>query len=494
MLPEHNPAIEPTPETPNGQPSDQFASTRRGAKDHRLFFLGISIVVGLCVYFASKGNFQDITHLYEGIAILILAFFPSLMWAYRGDNSFPLFEAFLLTNVNTYAIPLLTGHQSLYLYSDDVISRTGIVVIAYQISCILVYNLTKVGPSRSDFWVQEIISEEYSRFLSYGMIASTAYAFITTFYGELFFSYLPRESEGITRASFFGLGIICTFITCRRWGLGQIKPFEQVTFLINLILQFLILSSTLYLVGGISLIVLALLGFISGSRRIPILAIVIIVPIVAVLHEGKSSMREKYWGENRQGDIQLSNIVKVYNEWFEYGLTSDPDAKRNTSAKLLERTSLYHILCLVVAQTPERQDYLYGETYKYIPGQFIPRFFWPNKPVAHISTYRLSIYYGLQNEEDTRTTTIGFGMLSEAYANFGLVGTIIIGAFLSAGLKIFTVWARRSPMLSNGGLLLVVLMAWSFQTELTLSIWVTSLFQACVAVIGIPLIVRSFFS
>jgi hypothetical protein len=40
--------------------------------------------------------------------------------------------------------------------------------------------------------------------------------------------------------------------------------------------------------------------------------------------------------------------------------------------------------------------------------------------------------------------------------------------------------------------LLVLLMAWSFQTELTLSIWLSSLFQAAVAVLGMPFVLRNF--
>jgi hypothetical protein len=47
-------------------------------------------------------------------------------------------------------------------------------------------------------------------------------------------------------------------------------------------------------------------------------------------------------------------------------------------------------------------------------------------------------------------------------------------------------------MLSNAGLVLVLLMAWSFQSELTLSIWLSSLFQAIIAVLGVPFVLRHF--
>ena len=54
--------------------------------------------------------------------------------------------------------------------------------------------------------------------------------------------------------------------------------------------------------------------------------------------------------------------------------------------KLLERSSLFHILCLVVDNSPDPLPFLGGETYAYIPGQFVPRLFWPEKPHAHIAT------------------------------------------------------------------------------------------------------------
>ena len=30
--------------------------------------------------------------------------------------------------------------------------------------------------------------------------------------------------------------------------------------------------------------------------------------------------------------------------------------------------------------TPEQLPYLNGETYSHVPGQFVPRFFWPGNP------------------------------------------------------------------------------------------------------------------
>jgi hypothetical protein len=471
---------------------EQLRIPRRTERDHRLFGFGLLAVAGWCAYFVYTWHSADVINLYQGLVILILACVPALQWAYRGESSFPLMEAYMLTTANSYAVPLLTGHESLLLYNDAVIFNSANVVIYYQVTLTLTYNLVRGRAQTSEFWVKEVISEEFSQFLSYGMIATTIYTFLATFFHDLIFDHLPRESEGILRAVFFGLGIICTFITCRRWGMGVLRPSERVSFTFNLVVQFIIVCSSLFLISGISLIVLALLGYISGSRRVPVVLILALLPVIAVLHHGKTAMREKYWDNATHYDVQLGHVTDFYLEWVGHGLTADPENKRSQTSRLIERTSLLQILCLVVDRTPEKQDYLWGETYKHIPGQFIPRYFWPDKPVGHISTYRLSVYYGLQNEEDTKATTIAFGTISEAYANFGTTGVILLAVVMGTFYKKISVWTRHSPMLSYGGLLLVILMAWSFQTELTLSIWLSSLFQACVAVLGIPLLVRSF--
>jgi hypothetical protein len=127
-----------------------------------------------------------------------------------------------------------------------------------------------------------------------------------------------------------------------------------------------------------------------------------------------------------------------------------------------------------------------------VPGQFIPSFFWKGKPPAHVATNKLSVYYGLQREEDTARTTIAFGMIAEAYANFGFFGIGLLAATLAFGLKTIGDWATYSPILSYPGLLLIVLMAWSFQAELTMAAWLSSFYQACAAILGVPFLMRNF--
>jgi hypothetical protein len=65
-----------------------------------------------------------------------------------------------------------------------------------------------------------------------------------------------------------------------------------------------------------------------------------------------------------------------------------------------------------------------------------------------------------------------------------------LGLLFGAGFRLLTLWSAQSPVFSLGGLLLILLTAWSFQTELTLSAWLSSLFQAIVSIFALVLVFR----
>ncbi|MGC4071623.1 MAG: hypothetical protein QM760_03765, partial [Nibricoccus sp.] len=336
----------------------------------------------------------------------------------------------------------------------------------------------------------EVIGPTLGRWVEHGMTISTAYVVVSTFT-----DWIPGGIGSVLRAVFFGIGIICTFITSRRLGQGTLSPGEKLMFFLNLLIQSVAIGATLVLVSAISTLLLALVGYVSASGRVPVILSVVVFGTLAVLHNGKSDMRAIYWTPDEQRLPAPSALPQFYSEWFQRGLTFSDEGdggKNKMTSKLIDRTSLLHILCLVVSNSPTPNPYLEGETYGYIPGQFVPRFFWPEKPPGHVSTSRLSVYYGLQTEEETHRTTIGFGMVAEAYANFGFFGVIGIAAFLATVFKKIAGYAEGGPLLSYGGVLLVILLAWSFQVEFTLSLWLSSLYQACLAVLGLCYFLRKF--
>ncbi|HWA28480.1 MAG TPA: hypothetical protein VG734_22715 [Lacunisphaera sp.] len=456
---------------------------RRG---RRLYLTGLGLLAVALVYLGSHANVSSELHLFQGLVIFVLSVLPSLFWAKTGGSRFPAFEAIMVLCANAYAMPLLNARDQLEGYSDDVISRAGWAVILYLVTANVTYRMTRGLPGRSRFWRESLITNQVEKLMVYGMVVSTIYVAAT-----VFTTWIPRELESTLRAVFYGVGILCTFVSSQRWGRGELNQTEKAVFVCTLVPQLFFMSVSLVLINAFTLIGIALLGYLSGGKRIPWFTIAVTFVILAVLHTGKTRMREKYWDGQMPGPT-FTQLYDYYAEWIDFGLQPTSGGK-TVSQKMIERTSLMHILCLICSYTPDRQDYLYGSTYVHVLPQLIPRFFWPEKPRSHIATYELSIYYGLQREEDTNNTTIAFGLLAEAFANFGFAGSVLLGLFWGYVYRKFQIWSTFSPMFSFAGLFMILLTAWSLSAELTMAAWVSSFEQAVIVVLGLPLLVRGLF-
>lgn len=434
----------------------------------------------------TTGNTHD-SVFYLGLAICLLAVLPVLVWTRTMSHNYPVFEIFIATNLTSYGLPLLTEHAAVTLFDERVRQDAALVVIAFLIAANIAYYATRATPRSTPLWTKQVLERPNKQWMLRGLILSTLYTLVVPFLYEP-----PPGIEGILRAVFFGIGTTCTFIISMAWGLDRLQRGEKVLVAVCLALQFILLSSGLILRAGTSIVLLGLVGYFFGSRRIPYIALAIILPVLAVLNIGKYDLRTKYWTPDGQYQPRLSEHPAFYVEWFEAGLRPQVQTETKASKLLLERNSLLQILCLVINRTPDFQPFLYGETYKQIPGQFVPRIFWPEKPRGHISTYTLSIYYGMQDEEATHETTIAFGLLPESYANFGYWGALSLGVAFGFCFRKITLWSVKSPIFSYAGLMLILLTAWSFQTELPLSAWLASLFQGSVSIIAFAFVFRRF--
>jgi putative effector of murein hydrolase len=100
---------------------------------------------------------------------------------------------------------------------------------------------------------------------------------------------------------------------------------------------------------------------------------------------------------------------------------------------------------------------------------------------------RLGLYFGLLDEDSATKVSIAFGQLAESYTNFGFVGLALLGVTVGVGFKFVSTLSIGAPQLSTIGLFVILLTAWSFQTEMIAATWLSSLFQAAAVALGIPL-------
>jgi hypothetical protein len=136
---------------------------------------------------------------------------------------------------------------------------------------------------------------------------------------------------------------------------------------------------------------------------------------------------------------------------------------------------------LVVNRTPDDLPYLFGTTYLQTPKQAIPRFLWPAKPTGNLSNNTLSIYYGVQQAAETKSTSISFGLLAEAWANFGWWGVLGLGMIFGTSMRFVSRLCFGLPDTAVLSLVSVIPLGWAVAIELAFSQWFVSLCQALVA-------------
>lgn len=140
-------------------------------------------------------------------------------------------------------------------------------------------------------------------------------------------------------------------------------------------------------------------------------------------------------------------------------------------------------------KTAQDLPYLNGSTYATIPNLLVPRFLNAKKIASQEGSYILSIHYGLQTRADTLTTTIGWGLLNEAYANFGYLGCALLAVVLGSFYGQATRWSMHTPLLAARSLFSVVLLSFAFQTEFIAGVYFASLMQAT----GVLVVITIFF-
>jgi hypothetical protein len=204
------------------------------------------------------------------------------------------------------------------------------------------------------------------------------------------------------------------------------------------------------------------------------------VLVFGFLHNGKSSMRERYWSDG-QAAISVWELPGFFSEWIAAGAREIGSGNEGLgTAPIHERVSLMHLLLLVQSSAPDTVPFVSGETYAIIPRLLVPRIFDPEKPDSHQGTAILNMQFGLQSIENTQTTTIGWGLLNEGYANFGLAG--VAGVALLLG-TIFGFVGRLSvgaPVMSLASMVGITFCALAIQSEFTMAVFATVLFQSLV--------------
>ena len=404
------------------------------------------------------------------------ALLPSYIWCRQRGSGLPIFPLFALTFVAKYAYHLAGDDPLIVIYGDEAGLEAGLLVSAFLlIGTAAWYSfqrlvpmargpLRAMAPGRGDAFFSVLIC--LAAILVFGMVGAW------------------YRTEGgiypIVRAALTGLSSVGIFVIAYRWGAGELDGTKKAFFCASLLLYFIAYSMSLFLIDLIAGTAFAVAAYVIGGGRVPWKLTLAMLGLFTMLHAGKGDMRTEYWGEQYK-TVQIYEYPSFITKYIEYGWEALNSPSDPGDMSLSERMSLVPLLLKVQAESPDKRPYLLGETYGIIPALLVPRLLNPAKPNAHDGTRMLSVHYGL-TWEDTDTTTIAWGPLNEAYANFGTLGVIVLAILIGATHGGIQKWASGAPMLSLRNLVAVVFAALALQVEWTAAVYVSALFQSLVVV------------
>jgi hypothetical protein len=437
----------------------------------------------------------------------------ALRWWAESGEGLPIIPLLTLENLLIYGLPIALGDETVAHSSSDSLLSAGREVFLNNIAMIACWRIALQFVSRQSglCFALQGINERSPRLAKLGLallISSTAYSVLQSA-GLLNFilDLLPAGSSSITSVLVSAASASGFFLTGILIGRGDLKAQGKAIFWAMLVIQSIITSAAFLLSASVTAVLASAIGLFWGSGRVPWRLVVAAVSVFAFLNLGKFTMRDRYWhmtSDDPTPDVTLTDMPRIYGEWIGASFDAITQQKQMgaqtaftsfdqaTEAKSVETQTLFarinnmqNLLYVIDAMDSRHLAPLGGATYTLIPPLLVPRILWPDKPRTHEGQVLLNVYFGRQDLHSTFQTYIAWGLLPEAYGNFGPVaGALALGAFCGLIFGWLERYVDRKVLLSTEGFLSFTLflgIANSF--EMVASVLVTSIFQACIPVI-----------
>jgi len=418
----------------SGTIADRDTLRAVSSRQLRKFLNAAAISVLFLTFFAT----DSIAYLCVVVPVLI----PAFLWVNYGALGIPVLPMLSLLFYIFYGLPLILGNTLTAFDASELLSAglsVGMFLTAASLAAWPFFGVGR-GPvispagSRAMRYSRSIrmraknniaATEELNRLIFLGLAGGIIfnYAFAANYLGFL------GPFSSVVRAGVLPLASVACYMMGFARGSGSLTGERWAIALCGFIILTILSMSGLFLVGAAMYGAAVLLGYVLGARRVPWAVLGCLFLVFSILNAGKGHTREEYWAPQSQS-LQSSSVLRLPSmmaNWFITGLESFGSSEQ-TGPSLLERTSLLHMVLAVQQVTPRIIPYLDGKTYEMLPAMLVPRFLQPDKIESQAALNFLSVHYGRQTAEATSSTTIGWGLVSEAYANFGNPGVIGVGA------------------------------------------------------------------
>ncbi len=445
------------------------------------------------------------------------------VWAKKGTG-LPIIPMLAIQTLVAYGLPIATHNESLLGYPREYFTLSGWEVFAFTIAMIGSWRIgMEMIPTSSGYcFALQGIGDNPAKLARIGtamIVSSSAYKLLESV--DLLsplLGLLPGGLMSVVNVLVAAVSACGFFLCAMMLGSGQIVSLQRATFWILLVLQCYISASAFLLSNTITVLFSAAIGFFWGSGKVPWRYLLVALLILSYLNLGKFAMRGKYWTRDEDSPapaITFGDMPRYYREWMGASwdaLTGAPIEEDSTRAfldfqkpseeqtasgqSLLERINNLQNLLFVVDVTHNFDvKPVGGASYWVIPPLLVPRALWPDKPRSHQGQILLNVHFGRQDEESTLRTYVAWGLLAEAYGNFGpITGTLLLGIIIGLLFaRVEKYVARKLVMSTEGFVCFTVFLMMANSFEMVASVLITSLFQACIPIIlaSAPLVHRT---
>ena len=425
------------------------------------------------------------------LALGLLAFLclvPSYLWCAGKAHGLPIVPVFALGMFPTYILPIQTNSKVLAGYEPGLQFKALLLASALVAILTLIWQQFCNDP-RSTVPRLRMIDLGKSTWL---LVTFMLLGLLFQILGEFFWRY-GGGAFSLVKGYTGNGAILALFVFSFELGQGKLGTLLRWLLFGVVAMQIVVDAASFILAGTLVKLGVIGAGYMLGSQKIPWKSGIVALLVLTVLHAGKADMRQKYWIEGVQGvsDLKLRDYPGIMVEWVEKGLETLKTGKTSESldeqASAAERNAMVTVFLKVLATTPAKKPFLEGETYESIPSLLIPRILYKEKGIAHIANWILAYYYDFLTLEQLGRTSVGFDLMIESYANYGIWG--VIGLAILLGL--FYGWIGRIsigvPLLSFRFLLAVVALSGTLGSNNTAGVFVTTMWQSFLALMTLNL-------
>jgi hypothetical protein len=405
---------------------------------------------------------------------------PCALWIYAGAGSIPIMAAVAVLHFIYFALPLLRSSLSPLGFTPTEILNGAATVALFLFFATLPWGVLLIGITRRPGGARAEIASgtQLERFIIVGLGLGVLY-YVALFSGLL--AWLG-PNFGFVRAIMLTAGTVGCFLLGHARARGLLQRRTWVISLAAIVALVALSWATLFLVGGMIFCLAAVGGYVISSKRVPWLLASAAVTIVVVLHAGKDDMRTKYWliGTNYAAEIPVSEVPALMAEWADKGVTALFSGNRYDS--LVDRASLQILLLRAHRLAPDYVPFLEGKSYAVLPYMLVPRFINPDKITSQTAMNMLNIHFGFLLPHQTLKTAVGWGLIAEAYANFGRIGVIGMALVFGIVIGFFERWSDGAALTSLPSLVAAAVMMQLLNIELDSAGLITAVLQSAIAI------------